>query len=285
MSAAREQVSGVPGDELRGLVLGYRGFRFGTHATRRRLVVPDGVVKVMLGFGSPMDLLDAVRPRRLASAVSLVNGLRTTATIGQHHGLLHGITVLLTPPAAYRLFGIPLGELGGLSVDLADLLPRSPQPLTERLVNCRDWPSRFALLDAALAARMRTGPECSPEVTWAWEELRRTAGQVRVTELASATGWSRRHLERRFREQIGATPKESAQILRLQAALRLERAGLPWALAAAGAGYHDQPHFDHTFKAMIGRTPGSFRTGRAAGVPEDPLDFLPEQVSSILLAR
>ncbi|MFE2699968.1 hypothetical protein [Streptomyces mirabilis] len=48
-----------------------------------------------------------------------------------------------------------------------------------------------------------------------------------MRELASSTGWSRRHLERWFREQIGPTPKGAAQVLRIQPALRLKRAGMP----------------------------------------------------------
>jgi AraC-like DNA-binding protein len=285
LSDDRELVRGLPSLALRGAVLGYRGFRFGARTPRCRLLVPDGVVKVMLGFAAPVDVIDAVAPRRLAAAASLVNGLRSTATIGQHQGLLHGVTILLSPPAAYRLFAVPTTEWAQLPLDPADLLGPGLAELTERLAECPDWPGRFALLDQALAARLDTGPACRPEVAWAWEELRRTGGRTPVRELACSTGWSRRHLERWFREQIGLTPKGAAQVLRMQSALRLKRAGMPWALAATGAGFHDQPHFSHTFKTMIGCTPGRFHNGRSTGTPDDLLDFLPEQVTSILLAQ
>jgi AraC-like DNA-binding protein len=282
---SRELRCGVPGPELRGSVLGYRGFRFGAQALRRRLVVPDGIVKVVLGFGGPLQMVDAVDPRRVRSARSLANGLGTTATVGRHRGRVYGVTVLMTPLAAYRIFAVPMDEWAELAPDPADLLGRAADLLTERLAGCPDWPSRFALLDRFLAARLRAGPRNAPEVGWAWRELQRTAGRLRVEGLAAGAGWSRRHLDRRFREQIGPSPKAVAQILRLQQALRLQRRGMPWAQAASGAGYHDQPHFDRTFKAMIGCTPTRFDAGRSAGDPAGSLDFLPGQVTGILLTR
>ncbi|MBL1111696.1 hypothetical protein JK364_04620 [Streptomyces sp. 110] len=101
---------------LREQILGYRGFRFDAIGTRRRLLLPDGVVKVMLGFGNPLRVLNRADPARSCSAASLANGVRTTAAIGEHTGLIHGVTVLLTPLAAYRLFGVPMSEWAEQSV-------------------------------------------------------------------------------------------------------------------------------------------------------------------------
>ncbi|MEU9449389.1 helix-turn-helix domain-containing protein [Streptomyces sp. NPDC048277] len=106
-----------------------------------------------------------------------------------------------------------------------------------------------------------------------------------MEELAARTGWSRRHLERRFHLQTGLTPKGAAQVMRLQNALRLKETGAPWAMAAAQAGYHDQPHFDRTFKAMTGRTPTRFRADRTAASGQDAQDFVSGRVTSAILTR
>lgn len=71
--------------------------------------------------------------------------------------------------------------------------------------------------------------------------------------------------------------------MRLQAALRLKESGVSWAEAAAQGGYHDQPHFDRTFKAMTGRTPSRFRADRTAASARDAQDFVPGQVTSAIL--
>ncbi|OIJ97352.1 hypothetical protein BIV23_31295 [Streptomyces monashensis] len=268
---------------LRGQTLGYRGFRFGVLGTRRRLMVPDGVVKVMVGFGDLVRVVDAVVPHHATHAASMVNPVRTRAAVGEHTGSLYGVTVLLTPIAAYRLFAVPLNEWGEQPLDPADLLGAEAARLAERLAECDGWESRFALLERIILTRLAFGPAVSPEVLWVWQRLRSDAGRVRVEQLASAVGWSRRHLERRFREQVGTTPKALAQVCRLQAALHRLDTGWSVARAAAETGYHDQPHFDRTFKGMMGCTPGQFRRYRAAADPSDSRDFLPDQVTSVLL--
>ncbi|GHG54563.1 helix-turn-helix domain-containing protein [Streptomyces griseocarneus] len=283
MAHARELVRRRPCAALAGHVLGYRGFSIAARPPRRRLVVPDGLVKVMFGFGEPVRMVDAVDQRRAVRGRSLVNGLGTTAVVGQHTGGLHGITVLLTPPAAHRIFAVPPSEWGPVAAEAAELGGPALAGLGERLDACPDWATRFALLDEVLTERLHAGRPCHPDVIRAWREIARTHGRVRVEDLAATVGRSRRHLERLFRRQIGQTPKAAAQVARLQQALRLQASGMTWAQVAAEAGYYDQPHFDRTFTAMIGCTPTRFRADRAGSPSDDPLDFLPDRVTSVLL--
>ncbi|MFG2653437.1 helix-turn-helix domain-containing protein [Streptomyces sp. NPDC048436] len=280
-----ELVCRRPHPRLRGYVLAYRGFRFAeVMAHRRRIVVPDGNVKIMVGFGQPVRVVDARTPERSVTAPSLVTGIRATAAIGEHTGGAHGILILLTPMAAYRIFGIPAPEWSDLHDDPLGLLGPPARSLAERLVACVSWDERFAELDYLLESRMALGPSFVPEVVGAWRALRRSSGTLRISDLANASGWSRRHFERRFRAHMGVTAKEAAQIVRLQAALQLRRMGSSWARVAAELGYHDQPHFDHTFRAMVGCTPGSFQESRSGVAFDAAQDFLPGHVSSALLS-
>lgn len=271
--------------DLRDRVLGYRGFRFSVTGRRRRLLIPDAVVKVMLGFGDPVRVQDCGDPTRYVSGVSLANGARTTSAIGEHTGLIHGVTILLTPLAGYRLFGVPMSEWAQQCVPPEDLSSSPWADLPARLAHVPDWSRRFALLDHVLRRALDTGPAVSPEVAWAWCRIQGTSGRIRVEELAARTGWSRRHLERRFRCQIGLTPKGAAQVMRLQAALRGKEAGATWADAAAQAGYHDQPHFDRVFKGMTGRTPTAFSAHRSGASLRDAQDFVPGHVTSAMLGH
>lgn len=269
---------------LYGQVLGYRAFEADRCPPHRRLLMPDGVVRLTLGLGSPVRLADAVCPDPAVTGASLLTAARTTALVAEHSGRVRCVTVLLTPQAAYRAFGTPMSDWSELVVHPARLLGRSVvSGLVERLAQCSDWAARFALLDQELAGRMLIGPPGSPEVDWAYGELRRTHGRVRVSSLAAAVGWSTRQLERRFRQQIGPSPKGIAQILRLQRALRLQESGLPWAEAALAAGFADQPHFDRTFKRMAGCTPSRFSSARTRSAPDERLDHLAGHLSSVPL--
>ncbi|WP_404794648.1 AraC family transcriptional regulator [Streptomyces tendae] len=249
-------------------------------------MAPDGVVKVILGFGGPLRLADAVIGEPSVSATSLVSGIAATATVGERFEAVYGITVMLTPVAAYRLLGVPASALESRNIDLADLFGSEVERLVEKLAERPDWDGRFALLDRVLSGRLLSGPVSAPEVTQAWRELQRTAGRTPVRQLAAQVGWSGRQLERRFLEQVGLPPKSLAQVLRLQEALRQRADGLAWAEAAVVAGYHDQSHFARSFKAMVGCTPSSFFDPRASGVDRDgPLEVLPQQPMSEAAGR
>ncbi|QMU69457.1 helix-turn-helix domain-containing protein [Streptacidiphilus sp. P02-A3a] len=264
------------GAALSGYVLGYQGFRIGAIPQQRaRLVVPDGSVNILFGFGSPVRVTDAVRPQLTMTAVSMVSPVALTAVLGEHTGGVHCLVAVLTPLGAYRLFGVPMNEWSGLHLDPADLFGRRLPHLREQLAECPGWPERFRLLDRLFARQILDGPECRREVVWAWAELQRSGGRVPIQRLAAATGWSRRHLERRFREQVGRSPKDIAQIRRLQEALRLQEAGVPLAHLATRAGFHDQPHFNRAFKAMMGFSPLRLPADRVDWGPNTLLRALP----------
>ncbi|MFB7409377.1 helix-turn-helix domain-containing protein [Streptomyces sp. NPDC056202] len=194
-----------------------------------------------------------------------MSGLHTRARVLGHQGDLHGVELTLAPWAAYRLFGSPLGELADVLTDPADVLGPRARDLTAALEAAPGWAGRFAALDETLlrwAADVAPSREPSPAVLRAWELLNRSSGTVPVRELAARCGWSPRHLENRFREQIGLTPKRLARILRLNRAIRQLTAGGRPADIAAGCGFYDQSHLSREFTDLTGMPPGRFLATR-----------------------
>ncbi|MDH6577735.1 helix-turn-helix domain-containing protein [Kitasatospora sp. MAP5-34] len=251
----RELAAGQPDRCLRGLVTSYQGFHYRSSEPVRRVVLPEAVVKLVFAFGKPVSTVDAVDPRRVGSMLSVAVPLQTTAMVGSHNGQVHGLAVLLTPLGAHRIFGLPMSEWEQQEFVPIEVLLPSLAGLGERLAECPSWAGRFGLLDEVLTGRLPDALDRSPELERAWGELRRSSGRVSVTELADRTGWSRRHLERKFAEQVGCSPKKVAQVLRLRAALRLHERGLPLAKVADAAGFHDQSHLNRVYREMIGCSP------------------------------
>jgi AraC-like DNA-binding protein len=95
-------------------------------------------------------------------------------------------------------------------------------------------------------------------------------GQVSVNALATATGLTQRHLERRFLDTVGVSPKRLARLARFQRALRLlNRRDMPrgGTETAAVCGYADQAHFIRDFRSLAGCSPGEhmLRQGELTG--------------------
>lgn len=276
---------GAPHPRLRPGVLSYRGIRFAMDRPRRRLETPVGAATLLLGFDQPVRISRAGRdPDTL---VCVYCGPTTTPAVGEHGGRLAGIEVMLAPWAAFTLFGTPQYELANRTVDpdaLPHALDRRVGELAGALAALPSWEARFRLLDEVFARWWDAGTPCSARVVRAWSELVRTGGAMPVRRLAEEVGWSVRHLENRFREQIGLGPKAAARVLRLQRARRLLAAGHGQAETAAVCGFYDQAHLSSEFKAMTGCTPREFTTARRlpfAGAP--PGDRMTGEATSLVL--
>lgn len=263
-------VPGRPHPALAGLVVGYSGYREFSGEPLRRRQAPTGSCAMILGLGPPLRLHGPAGP---VAATSFLAGLHESAVVTEFVGEQHGMQVNLTPLGVFTLLGRPTSGLTNLTPELDELEVPPLRGLAERLRHDPDWPSRFARIDATLLALLdaaRVRPD--PEVAWAWGRLVRTSGAVGVADLAAGTGWSRRHLLTRFRNQVGLAPKAAGRVLRFQrAAERLVptlAAGGPDARVAgtiadvaADCGYADHAHLDREFRALAGCTPTEYLAG------------------------
>lgn len=264
-----ETVVAWPHPRLRPGVISYRGIRLALDGPRSRLETPIGAATLLLGFEGSVRIARPGRPP--TTLESVYSGLNTTAAVGEHGGRIFGIEILLTPWAAFTLFGASQYELTNRPVD-PDELPRPAgrgggagvAELAAALAALPGWADRFALLDDVLARWTQAGPPSSARVVRAWSLLRRSGGALPVARLADEVGWSVRQLENRFREQIGLGPKAAARVLRLQRARRLLASGRSAAETAALCGFYDQAHLSGEFRAMTGCTPREFAAARGA---------------------
>jgi AraC-like DNA-binding protein len=261
-------VKAEPAKPLRPwLVGGYTGYFESSPDKVRRRELPFPGVPLILSFGDEITVSGpggvSARPR----LTSFVAGLSDGPAITEHDGNQGGIQVNLTPLAAYRLFCTSMSELTNQAVGLDDLLSRAGAKLGERLAELPTWPARFRLLDAELGRRLEQAPTVSPDIAWAYRELLRRDGDMRIDELSLRIGCSRRHLASRFRRQVGMTPKAFARVLRFHRVLRAVREGGEegWAEIAADAGYYDQPHLNREFLALAGVTPEGYREALLPG--------------------
>jgi AraC-like DNA-binding protein len=256
----------LPDSVLRDSVHLYAGYEYASVATQRRMICPNTVATISFGFGAPIRTDCMVDPGRTLSCRSRADLPVTTASMGEHQGEIRGITLLMTPMGAYRLFGVPMSEWDLPHLDPAHLLPRELRHLPDQLESATPHEQRLTL-DSSLRPLLNQGPHIAPEIIWAWDELHRTHGQLHTKDLAQGTHWSVRQFERRFLQHVGRTPAAIARILRFTRALRLQDLGIPLARVAQLAGFHDQAHYSHVFKKTTGLTPTQLPGNRINWTP------------------
>src|SRR5581483_7974808 len=179
---------------------------------------------------------------------ALLGGLHSAPALIRHEGAQSGLQLALRPPGVRALLGLPAGELADTDVHADAVLGGVCAELGDRVRTAASWPERFAILDEILlrqlVAASRITADVAPEVLHAWRQLLRAGGGVRVGDLATATGWSSRHLTSRFRAEIGLTPKAAARVIRFD--------------RAADTGYFDQAHLAREFRSLAGVPPSQW---------------------------
>lgn len=263
-----EYVPGQPHPALAGYVTGYTGYREQSANAVRRRQAPYGGCPLILAFGEPLRL-DG--PAGATSATSFLAGMHDAAVMTEYDGAQSGVEVQLTPLGVFVLLGRPMTDFTNQCPSLDALEAPDLARLPDRLAADADWPTRFARIDVVLRRRLdwsATRPD--PLVAWAWQRLQDTGGGARITELASYTGWSRRHLLERFRAQVGLGPKATARVLRFSRAAGLlvppgADGGPPATLpthnladVAAACGYTDHSHLVREFRDLAGVTPSQY---------------------------
>ncbi len=224
---------------------------------------------MIVTLDEPLVIARHPNPRQPASTHDfLVAGLHTAPALVTHDGRQSGIQLALTPLGARAFLGMPAAELASIDVEGANVLGRPAAEVRERVLAQPDWAGRFTVLEDFLARRVRaaegTGRSSPrPEVSYAWDRLRRSRGAVSVADLAAETGWSARHLGEQFRAETGLSPKAGARVVRFDRARRRllgSAAGggrVVLAELAAECGYYDQAHLAREFRDLAGCPPSA----------------------------
>jgi AraC-like DNA-binding protein len=265
----------IPAEPLRRYVAAYTGYRQRGLPPARHRGLPSPYLTLIFTLDEPLTIEAHPDPGQPPGEFgTLLGGLHSVPALITHAGAQSGIQVALRPLGARALLGLPAGELAELDLPAEAVLGGVCAELRDRVRAAAGWPERFAVLDEILLrraglgsaglGRVGPGPGIAPEVGWAWRQLLREGGALRVSELAAGTGWSSRHLTSRFRAEIGLTPKAAARVIRFdRARKRLVNqltAGGDYLLAdlAADCGYFDQAHLAREFRALAGCPPSQW---------------------------
>lgn len=252
------QAVAAPADvALSGIAREYSEFRECAYQPVERSEVAGAEPVLIVEFDDPLLVADVAEHGSPRVWQAFGAGMSQGPTSTLHAGKQHCIEVRLTPLGLYRMSGLAMDELSNRVVSLEDLFGRDGRELPERLASEPDWAHRFDLLDSMFVRAATNGPEPDAEVAFAWHRLQRTGGTAIIGEILTEIGWSRARLAKRFRSQVGLTPKAAARVLRFDRAMALlaEPGHRSLTSIALACGYYDQAHFNRDFRELAGCSP------------------------------
>ena len=191
---------------------------------------------------------------------AFVQGVPTSRFRRRLTGSGRVVSAHLRPSALSALTDRPAAGLTDRRTPLAELIPHAPG-----LEKIRAAESPEAGIDAleewftALGPRRRPGAEV---VDAAVDLIAARTDLTRVDALAAELHVTVRTLQRRFDRHLGVGPKWVLSRCRIQDALGVIESGgdVDWAVLAADLGFADQSHFTNAFTALVGVSPGAYRS-------------------------
>lgn len=222
-------------------------------------VIPDGCSEIVFNLEDRFKRYKICGEVETQPTAIFVGQMRRHVML-QPTGNVYLFGIRFHPAGAFPFFDFSFDELTDRIVPLSDVLGCKTVSIQEKLNKCSDFFSMASTVNAEMERLLKRESDSNNIADIACGLIAVTKGAFPVVSISAKLGLSERHLERRFRERVGLSPKAFARIQRFQFALRRIKAERDIDLLdlALSAGYYDQSHFIKDFKDFSGQTPLEF---------------------------
>ncbi|MGA0546167.1 helix-turn-helix domain-containing protein [Brevundimonas sp. VNH65] len=174
-------------------------------------------------------------------------------------GVIHTFHIAFQPAGFHRLFGLNMSGVADAGAPVRDLGLPAVEALVDVIRRAPDFETRVRHCEAWLRLRLASAPPEDATARLA-RAIRRGAVNASVANLAARSRLSPRQLQRRFREQVGVTPRLYARTVRFEALInaRMASPAASWTELAHRFGYFDQAHLSRDAHDFMGAAPGEW---------------------------
>ncbi|MEM7034290.1 MAG: helix-turn-helix domain-containing protein [Chloroflexota bacterium] len=228
--------------------------------SHRQQIIPDGSIEMAFILGDDIkryisDDEFILQPR------AMVLGQRIKPFYIEPVGYVNTFSVSFYPYGFANFITEPIKNLVNKETPL-DLLfgEASAKELEQRILKAEDTKQRIAVIEAFLFDQLNNKTTIDTIVKTTIDALLSTKGSTPINKILKQDLSKRRQLERKFRQQIGISPKQLSKVIRLQTALKmlLNEEAETLTRIAYESEYYDQAHFIKDFKEFTGVSPKEF---------------------------
>lgn len=221
-------------------------------------VIPPGVPVMTIVLSGQIRITDGPAAGQFAPPAGLTGQLTRSGGTACA-GALECFAVHFAPAGVHDLLGVSVAGLQNATVAAAEVLGPGAETYLQALRTAPDFAARGRLSDEFFAGWL---PGAAPGLGAAAAGLLQARqGLLDIEELALRLGVSERTLLRRFRHEVGLSPKHFARLMRFRAAhAYLQDPAARWADAVLRFGYTDQSHLIRDYRDFAGETPRQYST-------------------------
>lgn len=222
---------------------------------------PNGYNAIVFNYGEPYrvsspSIGETVVPQCFFAGQSTTNyQLAFSGTVGV-------VGIVFMPAAVSTLFGISMEGTADSRIELSLLLGDEVCAWCDNIIKASSVDERIKLIEDFLTMKL-AGHRARYNVgDLAVSRILSAGGNITVEQLASDLCVSRRHLERKFLEKTGLTPKLYARIVRMSPISNFvahhKDEKIDWQDLVFQGGFHDQNHFVKDFKKLNKLSPEQY---------------------------
>jgi AraC-like DNA-binding protein len=230
------------------------------HAQERLL--PDGSLCIVFNLGEDrIRLYDSQDiSRRSSIRGHVLCGAHSHSMVTDTRDMVVTLGIQFKPGGAFPFLPMPTGELNEQCVSLDDVFGIDARHLREQLLECNTPELKFAAVERWLQSRALKPLQRHQAVAYATARFLCDPLAQPLAAVLDRVGYSQRHFNQMFTDEVGLTPKRFLRVRRFQHAIEHISAcdSVDWVDLALRFGYYDQSHFVHDFRKFCGLTPAAY---------------------------
>jgi len=191
-----------------------------------------------------------------------VSGLMTQHQEQSLGANAHIIGIRLKAEHAAFLTGLPLGETNNQKIDFSQLDPSWDSTWMQKLYDFDAMSDKVYYLEKYIFKKAESFKHnLDNRILTLTNNIRKSKGKMSIIELAKSNLISTRHLERKFKKEMGVTLKAFSNIIRFtHAKSQISKSPHTSLLEIAyNAGYYDHAHMNKEINRIAGKNPSAFR--------------------------
>ncbi|TGL59494.1 helix-turn-helix domain-containing protein [Leptospira sarikeiensis] len=189
---------------------------------------------------------------------SAITGLRKIFRVLEYSPKTSTVLAIFKEAGASNFIKEPLHRIFGSTISLDDLIsPRIIREIEEKLSDMKTNSQRIALIENFLISEWK---DSQPDllILDSIQKIHKSKGSIKIQDLIKGVPYSMDSFEKKFRSQIGTTPKQFSNMIRMKNLIDDHSEDKTLTESAYSAGYFDQAHFIKDFKTFTGETPKQF---------------------------
>lgn len=218
-------------------------------------VFPDGCVDIIFSLGSSLS------NSRLTPFSPNIIGTMTTYIEDYYLGEVDMIGIRFSPGCFTVFTKTPINEFTDKTVDLSLIESLFEEEFYDTLPYLDTITDRIQYFDSYFINLLNKLYQTENRIIYAVELIRKTHGQMLLQTVAQESCLSLRHLERKFKETIGISPRIFSNITRFKSTISYIKHNPNTSVtdSALMFGYYDKSHLIKEFRKLSGKIPSFFK--------------------------